>query len=365
MRNWPWAGAALTAAVPLLGLRAERMFRRLPRLPELLAAPGALPSLSIIVPARNEAGNLARLLPSLYPSAYPGQLEVIVVDDCSQDETAAVAEVHGARVIRLAGLPQGWLGKPHACHQGAVVATGEWLLFIDADTRYAPGAAARAVLYALHKNLDGLSLFLAQETSGWLDSLALMAAFAGLFAGLPPRHALLNGQFVLLRRSVYEATSGFAAVRDEPLEDLAFGHRLAQFGYRVPAVLGQDAGAVRMYSNVRQLWHGLARISSGSLGWSGRWGLVSALFIAGSAMPLLALPAVVRGKVNGRWALAGWAVVVLSFIPWARRFGNSAWALLAPIGAVVVPAVAVGGMLAGLLGRGLLWKGRLVKRGTG
>ena len=119
---------------------------------------------------------------------YPGQYELIVVDDNSTDDTAAVAAAWGARVVSPRHLPPGWKGKPHACHQGALAAGGEWLLFTDADTIHPPdGAGTRSGLRHARQGLDGLSLFLKQECRNLVDRLALTTAFAGLFAGLPRR----------------------------------------------------------------------------------------------------------------------------------------------------------------------------------
>ena len=192
-----------------------------------------------------------------------------MVDDGSSDRTGQIAAAHGARVLRIDHLPDGWKGKPHACHQGAQMATGEWLLFTDADTWHQPDRAARAVDYVAERQLDGLSLFLKQESNAWIDRLALTAAYAGLFAGTRPQDRLLNGQYVLLQRDVYRESGGFAAVRAEALEDVALGNHLRRLGYRVPILLGEDAAAVRMYDNTRQLWNGMNRLGADSLRWGG------------------------------------------------------------------------------------------------
>ena len=92
-----------------------------------------------------------------------------------------------------------------------------------------------------------------QDCSGWIDRLALTAAYAGLFAGARPQDMLLNGQYILLRRDVYEASGGFASVHSEALEDVALGTRLRHLGYNVPMMLGEEAASVRMYANTAQL----------------------------------------------------------------------------------------------------------------
>ena len=360
----PWflgwrSSAAFTFLALPLALRAERAYRALPAL-KAFPSDRTLPSLSIIVPARNEAENLSHLLPSLVTMSYPGEVEVIVVDDNSTDDTAAVARYWGARVVRLEGLPPGWYGKPHACHQGATVARGDWLLFTDADTIHAPDGPARAVACAVAQQLDGLSLFLDQECRDLVQRLALSTAFAGLFAALPRHATLLNGQYVLLRRDVYEMSGGFSAVRGEMLEDVALGHRLRSQGYRVPLMHGYDAARVRMYRSTTQMWHGLTRLGSGSLRWTGLGALRTAAYVTAVMSPLLALSGVLARRLDRKWLPVTWAVASVSMIPWARRFGSPALAVVSPAGALLVQVAALWGLGSRLMGRGVRWKGRRV-----
>ena len=325
-----------------------------------------LPSLSVIVPARNEAGNLPRLLGSLTAVHYPGSLEIIVVDDNSTDDTADLAESYGVKVLRLTDVPDGWLGKPHACHRGAGVAQGEWLLFTDADTVHERDGLATAVSYALQHQLDGLSAFLGQMTNGWWDRAGILTAFVSLYAGLPGLAGVMNGQYVLLRWDVYKACGGFAAVRQEPLEDLALGHRLHELGYRVPILRGETAALVRMYDDFPHMWRGLTRLGAGALRWSGTGSLVTALFTTLAALPLLLSPFIwVAGRLGKRSGslqspVSSLLLTAVGFIPAARRLGQSHWALLGPIGALLVQAAGTWGLLRSLLGRGIQWKDRFV-----
>jgi chlorobactene glucosyltransferase len=388
-----WTLAFSLLVLPFLA-RAERAYRKFPRLPVI--EPVELPSLSIIVPARNEAQNLRRLLPSLLEQKYPGEMEIIVVDDNSTDETAEVVErtmrsAQGGeetinnqrssidnqrgrlRLIRVTDLPPGWLGKPHASHIGAAAACGKWLLFTDADMEHEPGSAASAVSFAEANALDGLSLFPQQKTRGIIDGAVLMVAFAGLFAALRPSTTMLNGQYVLVRRDVYEASGGFSAVCSEMLEDLAFGKLLAEQGYRTPMLRGESLASVHMYENWRQMWHGVNRVGSGSLRYSGLMAFIPAIFITGVMMPLWTLlfnPQYIREIP--RLPLI-WLTAVLGFIPWARRFNGrngkvSKWqssktmlrAGLAPAAAFFVQVSTLWGLVSRLLGRGVSWKGRKV-----
>lgn len=351
--------AALTFASLPLSIWAERTYQAMPRLDAAVGLP-ALPALSIIIPARNEARNLSRLLPSLQRLCYPGPLELIVVDDGSTDRTGQIAAAHGAQVLRIERLPDGWKGKPHACHQGAQAAHGDWLLFTDADTIHQPDSAARAVNYAVQRQLDGLSLFLKQESKGWIDRLALTAAYAGLFAGTRPQDRLLNGQYVLLQREVYRESGGFQAVRAEALEDVALGNRLRRLGYRVPILVGEDAAAVRMYDNTRQLWNGMNRLGADSLRWGGLRAVWTALFVTALMSPLIALVGVFTGKLDRRWLPATWSAAAIPMAPWASRFGSALWAAAIPLGALFVQAAALWGIANRLVGRGIRWKGRRV-----
>ena len=352
--------ASLAFLSPMLVAWAERQFKAMPKLPELPSEDTSLPSLSIIIPARNEAENLKRLLPSLKAVRYPGQMDVIVVDDGSTDGTGEIARQLGARVISLTELPPGWLGKPNACHEGAKTAQGDWLLFTDADTRHQPYGPAQAVAYARQHNLDGLSIFLKQETYGLADVLALTVGFAGLFAGKQDNRPVLNGQFILLRRAAYIQSGGFAAVRAEPLEDLALAHHLKQQGYQLPIMLGENAASVRMYTNFGALWRGLTRIGGGSLRWSGSGGAVTILFITAAMTPLLTLLLVVLRQLRPVWLVLTWLAVIPGFIGWARRFGAGWEAVLVPFGGLLIQVAASWGLINWILGRGVRWKDRTV-----
>lgn len=351
--------AAFSFLAPPLALRAERRYRATRTI--AAACKGqVLPSLSIIIPARNEAENLQRLLPSLQAISYPGQYEIVVVDDNSDDETAVIAQNHHAKVLSLGSLREGWYGKPNACHQGAQIAQGDWLLFTDADTVHRPDGPAKVVGYAVENNLDGLSLWLEQETRGLSDRLALTAAFAGLFAGLPKKHTHLNGQYILLRRDVYVASNGFAAVRQEALEDVALGHHLQKSGYQVPILHGSNIATVHMYANDRQMWHGLSRLSADSLRWSGLSSVLTVIFITALMSPLLTIAGVLGGHLRWPWIPVTWGTAVASIWPWSRRYGSGWLAYLIPLGALFVQLAGVWGLISRILRRGIPWKGRSV-----
>lgn len=357
---WDWKRAATLTFLALpLGLRAERNFHTMQRLPHVVRE-AALPSLSIIVPARNEAHNLPALLDSLCNLCYPGDVEIVVVDDGSTDDTPCIAERYGARVLRLDGPPPGWLGKPHACHRGAEIARGEWLLFTDADMSHAVDGPRLAVSHAIEQRLDALSLFVHQEYRSGLERLALSVAFAGLFAGRRPDNYVLNGQYILIRRAVYHESGGFAGVRGEPLEDLALGNLLHRRGFRIAVLLADHAATVHMYDDFRHVWNGMTRLGAGSLQWSGLSSLVTALFISAVMSPLIVLTGVATGRLRLRWLPVTWFTAALGMFTWANRTGSAVDALLAPIGALLVQVAAVWGLARRVLRLGVPWKGRRV-----
>lgn len=349
---------ALTTGASILGaVMALRGFRRALRLPALPVGPVSdpLPGLSVILPARNEADLLPRALSSLQAARYPGPFEVIVVDDGSVDGTGSIARHMGARVLRVEGPPPGWLGKPYAAHQGASIAYGEWLLFTDADTWHHPDSPASAVARALQGRWDGLSLFPAFEVRDLLEAAVLAAAFAGLFAALRSFEGLLNGQYILLKRSVYEASGGFATVRNALLEDLALGQHLRAGGWRLTFLDGRRAVRARMSRSTFHLLTAMARWGGGTLEFSGMAGAGAALVVAGSAAPLTVL--LQRGW---RQSALPWAVVTLGLFPWAHRMGRPEAAFLGPLAAAWVAGASLGGWLGRRFGWGLPWKGRRV-----
>lgn len=342
-----------------LALYSEWRFRDLPELPQQTAIHD-LPALSIVVPARNEAVNLRRLLPSLTTLSYPGHWELIVVDDNSTDETPCIALKLGAKVISLDSKPDGWAGKSYACHVGALAASGKWLLFTDADTVHHPCGPTQAVAFAENQNLDGLSIFFRQGTSGILDGLALSVAFAGLFVGRKSNSPTLNGQYILLRQDVYTQSRGFAAVANERVEDLALGHHLRTKNYDVLLLRSDNVAAVQMYADKTTLWQGLMRLGAGSLRWMGTGSIITALFITGVMTPILALVNAFIRRRHRILAISSWLVIAISFVPWTRRFGSIGLALLAPIGGLMVQVAATWGLIHRLFGRGTYWKGRRV-----
>lgn len=234
----------------------------------------SLPTLSIIVPARNEERQVEPCVRSLLAQEYP-RFEVIVVDDRSEDRTREILERLAAadarlRIIHGQPLPDGWIGKPWALHQGAQVAGGEWLLFTDADTYHEPRASASVIAYAKRKSADIVSLLTTQRFETFseravLPTILWMIAFAvgSLEAINDPKRldaAIFNGQYLLFERRAHDALGGHAAVRGCIAEDYALANIVKQDG-RFQARLAGAADLVytRMYRSLREIWDGFSK----------------------------------------------------------------------------------------------------------
>jgi chlorobactene glucosyltransferase len=268
--------AAWLAIMAWLIVRAIRQRGLLPRLD--LASPPAVdqaPVIAVIVPARNEEDNIGRCLDCLIGQDYPaGRLRVLVVDDHSQDATAAVvggmAARHGqVELLRSPPLPPGWVGKSHACWSGARAVLGEtqWLCFVDADVTLAPAAISSALQAASSRKLDLLSLAPHQVLKSFAERLILpcgliLLSFLQNLRRLQSRtgaDVTATGQFMLIRRDAYNAVGGHATVCGAICEDLELARRLKQAGYSVLLMGGERFVTVRMYTGWDTLWPGLAK----------------------------------------------------------------------------------------------------------
>ena len=231
-------------------------------------------TVSVIVPARNEEHNIRRCVESLLEQDYD-DYEVIVVDDGSTDGTPLILDElmashpHGERlyVLRLRNdLPKGWAGKPHAIHKGTQEAPGDWLLFTDADTWHAPGALQFAMTKALNEGIDLLSLVTKQELPGFWNKVMMPMAYIGITLQYPiklvndpqSQVALANGQYILLRRAVYDILGGYARpdLRNTLLDDRDLARIVKKNGFRLQLADGHGLVRVRMYRSLEETWRG-------------------------------------------------------------------------------------------------------------
>jgi cellulose synthase/poly-beta-1,6-N-acetylglucosamine synthase-like glycosyltransferase len=219
------------------------------------------------VPARDEAGRVGECVAALL-GQDAAVVEVVVVDDGSQDATADEARAAGARVEAAPAPGPGVAGKAAACAFGAEAATGgHWLAFVDADVALAPEALSRLLAACLGSGAVAASPLARQATRTWWEELLLpdlglaVAERLDLGAVADPGRpaAFLSGQCLLVRRDAYDAVGGFAAVAGSLIEDVALARRLKAAGWGLEVRLAPDLAAVRMYGRFGDLWEGLAK----------------------------------------------------------------------------------------------------------
>lgn len=227
---------------------------------------------SVLIPARNESENIERILNSVIQQTHR-ELEIIVLDDNSEDDTYKIASSLATRDSRLrtisgSVLPKGWTGKNWACYQLATAANGDLFLFIDADVQLAPEAVSSAVTLMHERNLAMLSIFPTQIMNSLGERLVVPLMNWLLLSFLPlrfvadstnPKFVAANGQFICIRRDVYEEVGGHQAVKDKIVEDMELARRLKRSNHKIMTLLGGELLSCRMYRNVTDAMNGFTK----------------------------------------------------------------------------------------------------------
>jgi len=307
-----------------------------------------LPSLTVVIPARDETANIGPCVRSLLGQQYPTErLHIVVVDDDSQDDTAAIVAGIAAtdsRVTLLAAppLPPGWKGKVHACWFAvqAVPTDTEWVCFLDADMRAHPFALASAVQLARAGSLDLLSLAPRHELGSLAERLIIPCGLYVLGFSLDQarmqapesEEALCTGQFMLVRRRAYEQVGSYERVRGSICEDLDFALLLKRNGHKVRLEDGSAVLVTRMYTGWATLWPGFAKNLVEMLR-----GPTRTLLIVSSAVVL------------------SWSAVVLPLIDVAACRGGAHGGCVALVPALLGSGAALGLHIAGALHFGIPW----------
>ena len=221
-------------------------------------------TVDVIIPARNEEDCLGRCLESLV-TQLGISFRITVVDDCSSDSTRAIAEsFKGVQVLRASEPEPGVMGKCNALIAGAADRTAKWLLFTDADTVHYPGSLAASVQDAESRNLDLLSYSPEQEAVTWWELAVMPVVFADLVRTYPPERVndpldpavAANGQYILVRREVYEALGGHLAVANNILEDVELARIFKASHHKIWFGFGMGRVSTRMYRSFRAMWDG-------------------------------------------------------------------------------------------------------------
>ena len=355
-----------------------RLARRKPAIADYRG--GSTPLLSIVIPARNESLNIERVTRSVLGSAYPS-LEVIVVDDRSTDDTAAIVERlmtedDRLRLLRGAERPDGWYGKPWACVQGYRAARGDPILFADADTEHDPSLLGHAVAALEAETADLVPVLPRQVCLTWAERVVMPQIFLLLGAHYTPErvnHArtaadvIANGQFILVRRAAYEGIGTHESVRGEVAEDLALAQEFLRGGKKLFLAYAYELMQTRMYTSLPHLIEGWSKnlYLGARRAWEGDrfrqvlapWGAVLAFIYW--MVPALAVAA----------GFTAWPAALASGL-WALGFSTLFWmamsrgmeipigyALLHPFGAGIATWIAFRSILRG--GRRVEWKGRV------
>lgn len=351
-----WVALLLAAAMALVLWKSWQNYERLA---ELRPAPeGFTPDVTVVIPARNEAEHIAGVVESLRG------VPIIVVDDDSSDGTADLARQAGATVMAAPPLRKDFKGKPNACAAGAKVVESKWILFVDADTRYAPGAAAALVHFAEQHKLHAVSMFLHQERVTRAERMLLPYAFALYFCGVNGRRvnrsrssdALANGQCFLVQREAYELTGGHLSVAESVIEDVALARHLKRGRKRLRVVRGEKFGAVRMYDSLHAIWKGFEKNSFRFLLLNPRTGFQ---VIISSILLTSWLPVLLSLLWNRHWVVA-LLFAALPPVLMRKWYGSLKEAVFAIPAIYVFQWIALAGMYHTTFGLPTLWKGREV-----
>jgi glycosyltransferase involved in cell wall biosynthesis len=331
------------------------------------------PRISLIFAARDEQEKLPLALRTLSKIAYPN-LEIIAVDDRSQDKTVSILDDAARnddrlRIIHVKELPQGWLGKPHALQKAYEAATGEWLLFTDADVRFAPDAISRAMTLVQTRNLDHLTLFGDVDHEGFWETVLL--TFFGLAMHLagdshrvanPNSRAYLGiGAFQLVRRSAYEACGTHKRLAMEVVDDMKLGKILKLGGYRSCVGVAVGFLAVRWHAGFGNLVRGVTKNFFAALNYS-----VPLTFAAITSMLLTNFAPFMAVIFGHGWVriLAAISVAIALLLHIFVDLGakiSPLYALTHPIGALIFCWMLLRSMIVTLRQGGVIWRDTFYK----
>ena len=357
------AAVAFIAAWLMIHLIREKSFKATAALPRIDGKLGE--KVSIILPVRNELSYIHDSIRTLLSLDYV-EKEVIVVDDNSTDGTWEAVEkmaVEGLDVVRVVGDEEGWMGKCRACHIGYLHSRGEWLLFTDADTDFAPTVLGDAVKTAEALGLDFLSLYPRFRFRSFLHRAAMPVLLTGFYLFGKPhlvqsgRSAFAFGSFMLFRREAYEKIGGHAAVRDALLEDRALALVARSHGLRMGLFRALDRVTASWNDDSRSLWNGMLRIFT-PLGIINPVKTLS-IFITLTAICLL-IP--VLNILAGSYLLLTLGYVVAGgVVGWEARRHSASFlnGLLWPIGVAAILAAAGTAFLKAWLNPTIRWRNRV------
>lgn len=369
---WTAIACLILAAIPALTFSINRAYYRPPlqRVDDR-----SLPAVSVLIPARNEEAAIGDAVRATLASAGV-ELEVVVLDDHSDDQTAAIVADLAARDPRVrlergVALPAGWCGKQHACAQLAGHAQHDVLVFIDADVRLEPTGLARAVGFLEASGAGLVSGVPRQVTVTWLEQLVIPLIQFLLLGFLPmwrmrtspkPEYGAGCGQLFLAKRSAYEQMGGHAMIRTSLHDGITLPRAFRRAGIMTDLFDATSIAACRMYHSAGQVWSGLAKNAGEGLANPRLIVPASVLLCGGQVLPAPALLIALCGGISATTIPYFALATLLSYYPRlaaAIRFRQS-WmgAICHPLGVFMLLLIQWSSLISTLRGRPSEWKGR-------
>ena len=365
--------ACVLASVPAVNVAVNLLFyRRAPRVRRLAVE---MPPVSVLIPARDEESNICNATSRVLSNASR-DLELIVVDDHTQDRTAELVEQVSAqdsrvRLLRAPRLPDEWGGKPHSCFTGAASAAGDYFVFVDADVALESDAIERLVAFMDKTRADLASGVPRQVTKTLTEKLVIPLIHFVLLGFLPmmgmrwtrrPAFAAGCGQLFIARRTAYEETGGHQAVKASRHDGLELPRAFRRRGLKTELFDATDLATCRMYQNGLEVWNGFAKNATEGMATPTAIVPWTLLLVGGQILPPLLLLAAWLTHAGGSTvalAAAATAMVFVTRLVLAWRFEQSLLgALLHPVGIAILVAVQWFALIRESMGRPLAWKGR-------
>jgi len=335
------------------------------------------PFVSVVIPARNEVDNIKSCIDSLVTQDYP-DFEIIVVDGGSTDGTCRLLDEYAEKYdnfkwVPEKPLPEDWVGKSYACWLGVDESRGDWLFFIDADTVHHKQMINSVVLEIQNCNLDFFSLMTGQKLGSFWENVILPDVFLWFGTKFPIRKvnsqsskvARATGQFIAIRKDVYEATKGHESIKSKVVEDFAFSHLVKQAGYRIKISGGRKIVTTRMYRNLQQILEGFSKNIFFAAGESLKSTLYAVFYILVTQVLPFAVPFslfFVDDTSSKIIILACLPVLIVLFVRMQLNFLLNLshfyfWSI--PIGGIFTIFMQLNSAHRYLSGKGMLWKGRI------
>ena len=324
---------------------------------------------SVLIPARNEELNIGKCLTSVLNQNYKN-IEVIVLDDGSTDRTSEILNSFSdqrLRIIKGKPLEKGWVGKNFACHQLQINATGNYLLFLDADTVLHEKCISSALKFSEKHSTDLLSVMPNELSESFWEKLVIPMLYFAVTVFLPipmiersskKQYAMGNGQFMFFKREFYNKIGGHESLKSKIVEDVWLARRVKEFKGKLIFADANSLVSCRMYRNFREVWEGFSKNLFAGLSFS----FIGLVLTVLTYLILLVLPSFLLLTGVLEWNIVNGGIVIMPILMrlmQAVRFNQPvAYSLLNPLSALFIIAVGINSYRLIRFGKGATWKGR-------